>query len=145
MYTEENFEDYYRALIERWCAEQNIPFRLNEWDGARENMRDDAFEWDEETETISDEPAYTDEDLINEYLYFCLYDDMTDFMEGTPFQERSLAPDDDGEGRYSMFVYRDGDDPYTFYDTDRMDKYTGTYKFDKATGHYTFTYQTKEA
>lgn len=144
-YTEDNFEEYYRNLVEEHCRKEGMAFRLDEWDGARENMRDDAFGFDEETGYNDDEPTYTDDDLINEYLYFCLNDDLTDFIATTPFAQRSLAPDDQGEGQYAMHVYRDDDKPYTHYDLSRMDVYRGTYTFDKATCRYTFTYPVKDA
>lgn len=144
-YTEDNFEEYYRNLIEEHCRKEGMKFRIGPWDGARENMRDDAFGMDEATGYDNDEPSYTDEDLINEYLYFCLNDDLDEFMRATPFYNTALSPDDQGDGTYAMHVYREGDKPYSHYDLSRMDVYRGTYTFDKATCTYSFTYPVKDA
>lgn len=148
-YTEDDFEDYYRDLIERWCNILEMPFNLDAQDGARENMRDDCMVWDEKTMEDTDEPAYTIRDLINEYLYFCLYEDMNDYLETTydfnsfyePVQGKisALAPDDQGNGVYAFHAYREGDKPYSHYDLTRMDAYFGTYKLNRETGHYEFT------
>lgn len=138
MYTEDNFEEYYENLVKEYCAKEGIAFRLDEWDGARENMRDDAFD-------MEDNVAYTDQDLIDEYFYFCLNDDLSTFISTTPFANRSLAPDDQGEGHYAMHVYRDGDKPYSHYILSDMDVYRGTYTFDKATCSYSFTHPVKES
>lgn len=142
-YTEDNFEEYYRNLIETWCRDNGVAFRLDQWDGARENMRDDAMLFDTEKGEVTGYPEYTDQDLIDEYLYFCLNDDMEEFIESTPLYGRSLSPDDQGEGKYALHVYRDGDKPYSHYDLSRMDAYWGTYTFDKATCTYHFTYPVK--
>lgn len=80
-YTVDDFEDYYRKLIERWCAETGYVYDLDAWDGARENMRDDCMVWDEQTMEDTNEPAYTDQDLIDEYLYFHLTDAVDEFLE----------------------------------------------------------------
>lgn len=141
-YTEDNFEEYYRNLVEEYCRKEGMAFRLDEWDGARENMQDDAFEIDDEgneTETV----AYEDEDLIDEYLYFCLTADLDGYLETSDwadnFDRKYLAPvHDDQDMTYEMFVYREGDKPYSHYDTGRMDLYRGSYTFDKATCSYTF-------
>jgi hypothetical protein len=141
-YTEDNFEEYYRNLVEEYCRKEGMPFRLDEWDGARENMRDDAFEYDEEgndTGII----AYEDEDLIDEYLYFCLTADLDGFLETSDwadnFDRKYLAPvHDDQEMIYEFFAYREGDKPYSHYDTGRMDLYRGTYTFIKEDGIFVF-------
>lgn len=148
-YTEETFEDYYRDLIERWCNILEMPFNLDAQDGARENLRDDSMVWD------NDEPAYTIRDLINEYLYFCLYEDMDEYLENDWYfnsfftnegnKRAALAPDDQGDGRYDFYAYREGDKPYSHYDTSRMDRYVGTYTLNRATGHYEFTEPRKES
>lgn len=143
-YTEETFETYYRELVERHCRDNGMAFRLDEWDGARENMRDDAFVFNQDTMEITGEPAYEDQDLIDEYLYFCLTDDLDDYIETTPFNGRCLGPDDQGDGRYALHVYRDGDEPFSHYDLERMDRYYGTYTFDTATCTYSFTYPVKD-
>ena len=119
-------------------------FRLDEWDGARENMRDDAFGFDEETGYNDDEPTYTDQDLIDEYLYFCLTDDLDGYTETSDwadnFDRKYLAPDFNPDTMtWEIYVYREGDKPYSHYDTDRMDLYRGTYTFDKANCMYHFT------
>jgi hypothetical protein len=154
-YTDDTFEDYYRDLIERWCNILEMPFNLDAQDGARENMRDDSMVWDEETMEDTDEPAYTIRDLINEYLYFCLYEDMNEYLENdwyfdslSPNKEgkpAALAVDDKGNGQYEFFAYRPGDKPYSHYDTTRMDRYVGTYTLNRATGHYEFTAPRKES
>jgi hypothetical protein len=147
-YTSDNFEDYYRDLIERWCNILEMPFNLDAQDGARENMRDDCMVWDVELGD-TDEPNYTIRDLIQEYLYFCLYEDMDEYLTNTWYFESfftnegkkraALAPDDKGDGTYEFFAYREGDKPYSHYDTTRMDRYVGTYTLNRATGHYEFT------
>jgi hypothetical protein len=148
-YTEENFEEYYRKLVEDHCAKEGMTFRLNEWDGARENMRDDAFGMDEESDD-PDEPTYTDEDLIDEYLYFCLTDDLDGYTETSDwadnFNRKYLNPEHNPDTMtWTIWVYREGDKPYSHYDTDRMDKYVGTYTFDKANCMYHFEPPVKEA
>lgn len=144
-YTDETFEAYYHDLIERWCNILDMPMNLNAQDGARENMRDDSMVWDEETMEDTDEPAYTIRDLINEYLYFCLYEDLNDYLESLNFDYEHLAADDQGDGRYDFYAYREGDKPFSHYDTSRMDRYVGTYVLNRATGHYEFTEPRKEA
>ena len=142
-YTEDNFEEYYRALVEKWCTDNNAEFRLNEWDGARENMGDDAFEWDAEGNDTGI-VAYTDDDLISEYLYFCLNEDLDEYVNTLPMTlvGRMLAPDDQGDGKYAFHVYRDGDKPYSHYDVTRMDVYRGTYTRNGSS--YTFTEPVKD-
>jgi hypothetical protein len=129
-YTEENFEEYYRNLVEEYCRKEGMAFRLDEWDGARENMRDDAFDED-------DNPEYDDEELIYEYLYFCLTDDLDGYTETSDwadnFDRKYLSPEHDPDTMtWQIYVYREGDKPYSHYDTSRMDLYRGTYIFDKA-------------
>jgi hypothetical protein len=147
-YTENNFEDYYRELIERWCTENGIAFRLDEWDGARENMRDDCMEFD--GHEFTGEVEYTDQDLIDEYLYFCLTDDLDGYTETSDwadnFNRKYLSPEHNPDTMtWSIWVYREGDKPYSHYDTDRMDKYVGTYTFDKANCMYHFEPPVKDA
>lgn len=136
-YNEENFEEYYRSLVEEYCRVSGVAFRLDQWDGARENMRDDAFDED-------GNPEYDNEELIYEYLYFCIYEDLDAYVQASPFAGRNLAPvHDDQEMTYEMFVYREGDKPYSHYDTGRMDLYRGSYTFDEATCSFHFQEPTK--
>jgi hypothetical protein len=136
-YTEDNFEEYYEILVRNYCRDNGMFFRLDEWDGARENMRDDAFDED-------DNVAYTDQDLIDEYLYFCLTDDLDGYLETSDwadnFNHKYLSPvHDDQAMTWEIWVYREGDKPYSHYDTGRMDLYRGSYTFDKANCMYHFT------
>lgn len=140
-YTDDNFEDYYRELIERWCTENNIAFRLDEWDGARENMRDDCMEFD--GYEFTGEVEYTDWDLIHEYLYFCVNDDLDGYTETSDwadnFNRKYLAPEVDLDTMtWEIYVYREGDKPYSHYVTSQMDLYRGTFTFDEPNCQFNF-------
>lgn len=146
-YTEHNFEEYYEKLVRDYCEREGMTFRLNEWDGARENMRDDCMEFD--GNEFTGEVEYTDQDLIDEYLYFCLIDDLDGYTETSDwadnFNHKYLSPDHDPDTMtWSIYVYRDGDIPYSHYITSDMDLYVGTYTFDKVNCMFHFNEPVKD-
>jgi len=130
-YTEDNFEEYSMSVIKRECDKRGWVVNGSAEEGSIQNNRDDAFEIDGNGMAAVEKPAYDDEDIWEEYMYFLLWEAIDDFLSTTTFAGKNLSPVyDDQDMTYEMYVYREGDKPYSHYDESRMDLYRGSYVID---------------
>lgn len=142
-YTEDNFEEYSSAVIARECEARGWEVNESAEEGSIQNNRDDAFKIDGNGVAAIEKPAYTDEDIWEEYVYFLITEGLDDYLSDSWLAQRMLAAvHDDQEETYEMYVYRDDDKPYSHYDVSRMDLYRGSYHIDDK-GHTSYTFPQK--
>lgn len=127
-YTEDNFEEYCINLIKVECNKRGWEVNGSAEEGSIQNNRDDAFDIEGNGPDAKEVIAYEDEDIWDEYVYFLIWEALDDFLSTTTFAGKNLSPVyDDQEMTYEMYVYREGDKPYSHYDVSRMDLYRGSY------------------